>query len=46
MSLLSNLRFAVQRLRGSSRQCSHVDQIRDVTRSSEGCERCIALGDM
>jgi hypothetical protein len=25
--------------------CAHVDQIRDVEPTSEGCEQCIALGD-
>ena len=44
MGLVSNIKFAIQRLRGSSRGCSHTDQIRDVERSSEGCEQCIALG--
>jgi hypothetical protein len=43
--MLSNIRFAAQRLLGSSRQCSHTDQIRDVERTSDGCEQCIALGD-
>ncbi len=25
--------------------CEHVDQIREVTPSAEGCEECLALGD-
>jgi uncharacterized UBP type Zn finger protein len=25
--------------------CTHLDQIRDVTPSSQGCEECIELGD-
>ncbi len=25
--------------------CSHLDQIRDVNPSGEGCEECLALGD-
>lgn len=46
MSLLSNIRFAVQKLRGASgRRCAHVDRIREVAPTSEGCERCIATGD-
>jgi uncharacterized UBP type Zn finger protein len=45
MRLMSDIKFAIQRLRGSSRGCSHIDQIRDVERGSEGCEPCIALGD-
>src|SRR5215207_6941146 len=43
--MLSNIRFAAQKLLSSSRQCSHTDQIRDVERGSEGCEQCTALGD-
>lgn len=38
MGLLSNVKFAVQRLAGRGRQCGHMDQIRDVSRASEGCE--------
>jgi hypothetical protein len=46
MRLLSNIRFAVQRLRGGSgRPCAHIDRIRDVAPTSEGCERCTAAGD-
>jgi uncharacterized UBP type Zn finger protein len=26
-------------------KCSHVDQIREVTPSAEGCEECLKLGD-
>ena len=45
MSLLSNIKFAVQKLRGASgRRCAHVDQIREVASTSEGCEQCIAMG--
>jgi hypothetical protein len=43
--VLSNIRLAAQKLLGTSRQCSHTDQIQDVGRGSEGCEQCIALGD-
>jgi uncharacterized UBP type Zn finger protein len=25
--------------------CTHLDQIRDVTPSAEGCEDCLAIGD-
>ena len=45
MGLLSNIKFAVQKLRGSSRLCTHAAQIRDVEPASEGCERCLELGD-
>lgn len=45
MGLRSNLKFAFQRLRGSTERCTHTDQIRNVSPTSEGCEQCIALGD-
>jgi uncharacterized UBP type Zn finger protein len=45
MSLLSNIRFAFRRLRGSGGRCGHTDQIGDVTPSSEDCAQCVALGD-
>jgi hypothetical protein len=45
MGLASNIKFAIRRLWGPSQHCSHIDQIRDVERGSEVCERCIALGD-
>ena len=46
MSLLSNIKFAIQKLRGASgRRCAHVDQIREVASTSEGCEQCIVMGD-
>jgi uncharacterized UBP type Zn finger protein len=45
MGLVTNIKFVLQRLRGSSRRCSHTDQILDVSPASEGCEQCIALGD-
>jgi uncharacterized UBP type Zn finger protein len=46
MSFLPNIKFAVQRLRGGSgRPCTHVDQIRDVAPTSEGCEQCTAMDD-
>jgi hypothetical protein len=25
--------------------CTHLDQVRDVTPSAEGCEECLAMGD-
>jgi uncharacterized UBP type Zn finger protein len=28
-----------------TKECEHLDQIRDVTPSSPGCEECIAVGD-
>jgi len=45
MGLLSNLRFAFQRTRGKAVACTHLDQIHDVERRSDGCQECIALGD-
>ena len=48
MSFLDNLRFAIQRRRGPGTKavrCGRLDQIRDVTRGSAGCEQCLALGD-
>jgi uncharacterized UBP type Zn finger protein len=45
MAFLSNARFAIQQFVDSSRGCSHTDQLRDVTRTSEGCEQCLARGD-
>lgn len=46
MGLASSIKFAIQRLWGPGQRCNHTDQIRDVERGgSEGCERCIALGD-
>lgn len=27
------------------KECTHLDQIRDVSPSSSGCEECLALGD-
>lgn len=29
----------------SSSGCAHVEQVRDVTPSAEGCEDCLAIGD-
>ncbi|MEV7418903.1 UBP-type zinc finger domain-containing protein [Streptomyces sp. NPDC089919] len=29
----------------SENGCAHIDQIRQVTAGSEGCEECLALGD-
>jgi hypothetical protein len=43
--LLSSIKFAVQRLDGSSRRCGYIDKIRDVVLRSEGCEECVAVGD-
>jgi uncharacterized UBP type Zn finger protein len=25
--------------------CSHLDQIKDITRQSDGCAKCVAVGD-
>jgi hypothetical protein len=30
---------------GSTPQCTHLDQINDVTPSAEGCEECLQMGD-
>jgi len=46
MGVVSNIKFALRRRRGANPdRCSHLDAIRDVTRQSEGCEPCLALGD-
>ena len=45
MSLIHNLRFAVQRTRGPSAGCSHTASIRDVAPSSTVCDQCMQLGD-
>jgi hypothetical protein len=48
MGLRSTVRFALKRIYGgpvTSGKCTHLAQIRNVTRQSEGCERCLALGD-
>jgi len=46
MGLLQTSRFAFQRLRGRpAMQCTHLDQIHDVTPSSTGCQQCLELGD-
>ena len=31
--------------RRSTQQCTHLDQIRDVTPDAEGCEECLQMGD-
>ena len=46
MRLLSTIQSAFRGLLGSDGvACTHVDQIRDVTPASRGCEQCLALGD-
>ncbi len=46
MGLLETMRFAFQRLRGRPAvQCTHLDQIHDVTPLSAGCQECLELGD-
>jgi Zn-finger in ubiquitin-hydrolases and other protein len=46
MGLFANLRFARQRARRRpARPCGHLDQIREVTPSSAGCQPCLDLGD-
>jgi len=44
--MFDNLRFAVQRSRGRTTVCAHVDAIRDaVVPASDVCEPCVAVGD-
>ena len=31
--------------RRSTPQCTHLDEIKDVTPSAEGCEECLQMGD-
>ena len=46
MGLLQTIRFSLQRVRGKPAvQCAHLDQIREVTPSSTGCQQCLELGD-
>jgi hypothetical protein len=46
VGLMSSARAALQRSRSSTAPaCTHLDQIRDVSRGSKGCEQCLALGD-
>jgi uncharacterized UBP type Zn finger protein len=28
-----------------AKECTHLDQVRDVTPSAEGCEECLEMGD-
>jgi hypothetical protein len=43
--MLSNLRFEVNKRPWITSSCTHLGFINDVTRLSEGCEACLALGD-
>jgi uncharacterized UBP type Zn finger protein len=45
MGLVSNAKWALQRITGRSATCSHMSAVRDVARRSEGCEQCLAAGD-
>jgi uncharacterized UBP type Zn finger protein len=46
VGLLQTVRFALQRVRGKPVvQCTHLDQILDVTPLSTGCQQCLELGD-
>ena len=45
MGLMSNLRFAIGRTRARTGPCSHLDEIHDLERRSDGCERCLEVGD-
>jgi uncharacterized UBP type Zn finger protein len=42
---LSNRRFEISNCRGSTSGCTHLGFICDVSRTSDGCEACLALGD-
>jgi uncharacterized UBP type Zn finger protein len=44
--MLDNLRFAIQRSRGTTTACAHLDAIvDDVVPASHVCEACVAAGD-
>ncbi len=46
MSILSNVRFIVQRLGRKSTSCDHIDLIKDdVPVNGRECAECVALGD-
>jgi hypothetical protein len=46
MGLLQSVRAALQRVRGEpAMQCTHLDQIRDVTPLTSGCQECMEVGD-
>ena len=39
------LNLALGRKRLMAKQCTHIDQIREVTPSANGCEDCLKIGD-
>ena len=45
MGWFTNVRFFVQRVRGSTEACSHTSWIRDVVPGTDACDQCVALGD-
>lgn len=42
---LTRLKQIASTLKGDRVPCNHVDQIRDVTPSGEGCRPCLEVGD-
>ena len=46
MALMQTVRSWLQRVRGEPAvPCTHLDQIRDVTPLTSGCQECLELGD-
>jgi uncharacterized UBP type Zn finger protein len=45
VGLISNARFAVQRLTGKEGRCAHLHYIRDVSTEENECKQCVELGD-
>jgi hypothetical protein len=46
MGLMQSVRSWLQRVWGEPAvQCTHLDQIRDVTPLTSGCQECLELGD-
>lgn len=45
MGLVTNLKWAVQRVTGRREACPHLSAVTDVERRSDGCEQCLATGD-
>lgn len=45
MGLMSNVRWMLQRVTGRATTCAHLSAVRPVERRSEGCEKCLAIGD-
>lgn len=45
MSVIARLRALLPWFLRRGQTCNHVDLIRDVTPSAEGCEECLQMGD-